>query len=297
MINLNRFEYPKFTKVGVGHIDLIRDFCRKFPPYSDFNIISLICWNQNKTNSFSFLKGNLIIRINDYLSRDLVYSVMGDNRIELAVKELLGVVKYLKFVPEFVLSKLRSNGYCIEEDRDSFDYILDNERFSSLSGGVYKVARKKVKVFKHKFSNYEVRELNLSDKTDINNIIKLCYEWGISKNLDESSIRKDAESVRKFIHISKYFRTLSLGLYINDMLVAYTLNEILNGNWAMGHFGKSINSYDKGVFFLEYSTSKILNEVGCKYTNIQQDVGIQALRVAKNSYRPSTFLRKFTVSL
>jgi hypothetical protein len=152
-----------------------------------------------------------------------------------------------------------------------------------------------VNTFKKEYPDYEIKILDLN-KTEIAYMIKdLNMEWCASKSFNKEKYDEDMESINKFIGYSKFFNTLSIGIFIKGTFIAFTLNELLKNGWAMGHFGKSINSYNKSSCFTEYATSLKLKEMGYGIINIEQDTGLPGLRETKNSYAPDHFLKKYTI--
>ena len=78
--------------------------------------------------------------------------------------------------------------------------------------------------------------------------------------------------------------------------MAFTIDELLDDEYAIRHFMKADTSY-KGIYsYIVSESAKILLESGKKYLNIEQDLGLANLRQAKKSYRPVQFLKKYTVS-
>ncbi len=297
MHNISNYQFPNFSLIDISKKDVISNLISDLPCYSDFNLLSLLTWNAENNNSFSILNNNLVICIKDYLSDGYIYSILGKNDIDISLNALLEKHEKLCFVPEMVIQNCHNKSpYNFEEDLDSYDYIINTQYMSELQGKKYKSLRKAVNTFTQQIKDFTIKTLDLTSKSDVDNIIKLTEDWCNNKNFDEKKRLEDVNSIKKFIDLSKYFNTLSLGLYTNGRLIAFTLNEIIDDLWAMGHFGKADNNYEKCSYFLEHISSKILLERGIIYINIQQDAGILGLREYKKSLAPEYYFKKFTIT-
>ena len=114
------------------------------------------------------------------------------------------------------------------------------------------------------------------------------------------TIREVEESINS-LHIYCSFinrcSTINTGLFFKDKLIAFSLNELLSDKWVMGHFGKSLIDYENSMLKMEYENARLLSNHGCALLNIQQDTGLHGLRLAKMSYNPAFFLKKYTITL
>ena len=59
-----------------------------FPPYSDFNFVSLWCWNLTNKTQLSLLNDNLVIRMEDYTTADIFYMFIGQSKIKNTIEIL-----------------------------------------------------------------------------------------------------------------------------------------------------------------------------------------------------------------
>ena len=78
---------------------------------------------------------------------------------------------------------------------------------------------------------------------------------------------------------------------------AFSISEILEDGFAMGHYKKSDRIYRGMGLALENFTAKSLGAKGITHINHQQDLGIAGLRQSKLASRPVYFMKKYTLSL
>jgi uncharacterized protein len=289
----NTYTFPEFKKLEISDRETIEAFTEKYPPYSDFSVLSMLSWNAADDNAFSVLHNNLVIKLKDYLGDGYNYSFIGTENPNESLEELFKITDVIGFVPEFVAETVDKKKYLVEEDRDSFDYIIDIGGLSGLSGGTYKSLRRSIREFTGKFSGYTVRELDL--RRDKRLILDLTKLWCSLKDFDKEKTDEDVETVEKFIKYSKGFNVFSFGLFVSGSLIAFTLNELKGTDWAMGHFGKSDNRYNNSSFVMEHETAKKLWEMGYRHINLQQDTGLLGLREAKSALKPAYYLKKYTI--
>jgi hypothetical protein len=87
------------------------------------------------------------------------------------------------------------------------------------------------------------------------------------------------------------------GIFADDILVAVSILEVVDNQYAFTHFEKADMTNFPGIgSFLNQQVANLLASRGIQYINIEQDLGIAGLRMSKRSYFPCGYLRKFSVS-
>ena len=89
---------------------------------------------------------------------------------------------------------------------------------------------------------------------------------------------------------------MAYGLEIDRQLKAFIICEIVDQDWAIGHFWKADISYSGIYSYLMHYTSEVLTQLGISKMNIQQDLGLEGLRRFKNFMRPIARLKKYTIT-
>ena len=164
-------EFPQFKKLELSDKQDVEKFTSKYPPYSDFNFVSMWAWNIKDEMRLSVLNDNLVVHFNDYMTGGLFYSFLGNNKVNETAEALLelskkeGIEPILKLVPENSIKGLDGKRFKILEDRDHFDYILSTNNLTNYSGSNFQRHRNKVLRFKKK---YKFEVVNLSLKNQIN---------------------------------------------------------------------------------------------------------------------------------
>jgi hypothetical protein len=60
--------FPDFVRLSLAHKEMLREMAQRFPPYSDFNFVSMYTWNTDEVIGVAHLHQNLVVRFSDYES-------------------------------------------------------------------------------------------------------------------------------------------------------------------------------------------------------------------------------------
>ena len=293
--------FPNFSDLSIEDKNEIERITNQFSPYSDFNFVSLWCYDLSDKTGLSILNNNLVIRMEDYTTADIFYMFIGKNKVEETIKELFEFLKQnnlpqeLYLLPEEMLAdcidRLKQK-YKVEEDRDNFDYIINVDNIAKMEGSALHQKKKLLNKFlKNQTPN--VRIVNLSDTNIKNEILSFFDLW--KKNKGKYNSKNEEVALNNLFKglIDQSNIYVLLAEYRNQV-IGFSIFEILENGYAVGDFQKGDVKY-KGIYeFLNYSIAKFLKEKKCKYYNIEQDLGIEGLRRAKLDYDP-IFLKKYTI--
>ncbi len=291
----NKPNFPVFKFIGIEDKSIIENITKDFDHYSDFNFVSLMTWNINRSSKYSIYDGNLILKLRDYGSKKYVYSILGHNIDDNFLHILKNQEKCtrLDLVPEVVRHKLRSGYVC--EDRDNFDYVYKIDKLFNLEGSEFRKFRRSLNSFNKDGSLFvEYKYLNTSNELEIKQIVKLCKQWKVIRGRGFSESSNEYYAIKRAI---KYISQLNLSVVcfsINEELVGFVIFEVI-GNYSILHFEKCDTRITGLGYFIKYQTINILKDLGVKTLNYEQDLGILGLRQAKISMNPDTYLKKFSI--
>lgn len=294
--------FPTFKKPKISDAKNIENYTQRFPPYSDFNFVSMFSYNTDNRLGVSLLNQNLVVRFSDYLSRDTIYSFIGTKNITVTVRTLIEHLRatkntqQLKLVPEVAISPRLHKRFLILEDKSNFDYIISLKRLSSLNGKKYSNKRNLVnRLYKTNPTSKNVF-LDLGDPRVQKHILGAFEKWEKSKKKNREHTNHEYLAIKRLLRHSSHFNLLSKGIYINNKLMGFSIAQVLYDKYAIFHFVKGDITY-KGIFeALYHEISKELVKKGCELLNIEQDFAFPGIRQAKMSWRPVKFLKKYTIS-
>ncbi|MEI6022716.1 MAG: phosphatidylglycerol lysyltransferase domain-containing protein [bacterium] len=294
--------FPNFKKLELSDQEDINTYTSAFFPYSDFNFISMWSWDVEKTKLISVLNGNLVVIFNDYITNDRFLSFIGKNEVDDTIQKLFDFSqrnygkKILQLIPEEVVSLSKLSEYKKTLDKDSADYIYSIANLASMDqwrlGNTHK---KNIKKFISKYPNYRVEHSLVSNvKKEI--YLDFFKKWSDNKSLDNTFELNEFKALDRVFE----FKNDSLkivSLYVNDALVGFTMYEIVSNLYATAHFSKTDITHFGVIDFLIWQEAVELQKLGVTYYNFEQDLGIPGLRYFKESFKPESFLYKFTLEL
>ncbi len=296
--------YPNFKKLELSDKEIFEEHAKKFPPYSDYNFVSLWSYNTKKDATFSFLNNNLVIKFHDYITNEQFYTFLGTNKAEETINNLLtlsatkNAMKKLQLIPEasILANKEIFNTFLIHEDRDNFDYIFSLEKMSTLEGAAYGKQRGWINNLLKNYPEIQITQININEPTLQHKIVKLFQTWEKNKNTETNDTVHELIAIKRLLKDSSHFNLTTVGIFYKNILIGFSISEYLKNDYAIMHFVKADTTY-KGIYQLLYKeTAHAHFEKGAKYLNREQDLGIEGLRKAKESWSPITFLKKYTIS-
>ncbi len=289
--------FPYFSKLEIKHKNIIEAFATRFEPYHDFSFINLYCWNSDGSTEISMLNGNLIVRLPDYVNGTPVLTLLGDTSIDESIDQLLGTAKELRLVPQLVVDNIfNKDKFTLAEDRDNFDYIYKLTDLSNLSGYKFKKKRNKTNVVKSAFSEkIEVKSSNYIDSDTAVQLNNVFTEWSMNSKQPSDELRFERHAFTTLLENSSHFNLLLTTVSLESELVAFSINEIVNPDWAICHFEKALPVHSQIGTFIAWQATKDLLDIGCSYVNWEPDLGIPGLRKSKMSFQPDFFLKKYEI--
>lgn len=300
-------KFPNFTKFNLEQKEIYQNYIKNFAPYGDFSFVNLCIWLDIRGDlELSDLSGNLVLRFTNVFSvdKEKSYSFIGLVDVDHCL-ELLGTYirendqnPILYSVPEETIKLVNKHKY--EEDRDSFDYILDTDEQVRLLGTKFGKYRRRVNSFiSNNIDGIIIKELNLDNKDDFNNLVNSLHSWKRTYELGGNDVEG-----WEAIALTKSFKNCStLGLrciavYIDNKIEAFSLFSI-NEDQSTADIHHTKCSYEhRNVFdFTLFAVASKLRSERIKYMNLEQDLGIDGLREHKLGLRPAYFLKKYSINL
>ncbi len=296
-------QFPVFQKIQLHDKQTFDKYVNAFPLYSDFNFVSLWSWNLDDEIKFTYLNGNLVIELADYVDNSPFITFLGQQKVLDTSDQLLrfaqekGWGEQLKLLPYHNFTKVNHDEliskYNLKEDPNNFDYILDVNQIAAMSGGKLKQKRKLLNRFMRNHGDkVKIKYMDIKEVQE--HLLNFYDHWSKSKSEAELNTN-ELHAIKRLLKHYHFFNTTVMSIYIDDSLIGFTLFEEITDFWALSSFQKGDISYEGIYEFLNYNLAIHLMKKGIRYVNIEQDLGIRGLRRAKMDYNP-TFLKKYTLS-
>jgi uncharacterized protein len=292
--------FPNFKKIeATDKYDVEKFTSESFSNYSDFNFTNLLIWDVCGEMAISQLNNNLVVIFNDYLSGEHFLSFVGKNKISETASELIKFsekkynVSSLKLIPEEISNVLGESNFTIAPDINSHDYIYSVSQMVDMDKWPKNSLSKKIRQSLKRNLNYTVKLCSIQE------ILPGEYQNILKKKEGNKSCRfgsREHKAFERLLQIKdKNIKIISL--YIEKVLIGFTVYEILPSGYALSHFAKAdTDIYPCAYNILNWEEAKVLKEQGVKYCNWEQDLGIQGLRNSKLKYNPCFLLKKNIVS-
>lgn len=294
-------EFPQFKKLELSDKEDIEKYTSQFPPYSDFNFVSIWSWDTEGKTRISQFNNNLIIRFIDYLTNKPFYSFLGEEKENETIEELLKFLEkedstqILKLIPEEVGHNLLKSNFNLTPDRDSSDYIYSVSYLSNMHNWTKHNLCKNIKNFLKLHPNHIVKHCLLTEAPK-NECIEVFKKWAKNKKTKKNSELNEYKALKRIFELN-YDNIYAVLIYIENSLVGFTIYEVLSPYYAISHFAKSDTEYHYAIStMLNWEESKELNKKGVKYVNWEQDLGILGLRQSKEKHKPSFLFKKLIIS-
>ncbi len=181
--------------------------------------------------------------------------------------------------------------FSVEENRDSWDYVYRSEDLAELSGRKYHQKRN----FLHRFAEYGAVYAPITERDFDDCIIFAADAYNARLEGDHSGIAEQFAIDTYF----RYFRELGLQggtLRLDGKLIAMTVGEPLNSDTFCVHIEKADTAYAGVYAAINQQFSAHIREQGFAFINREEDLGLEGLRKAKQSYHPITMLKKLCVT-
>lgn len=287
--------FPIFHKLRIKHMPFIDKAINGYPPFSDFALSSIYSWNIDGRTHICTLNNNLVLKMKHYTDNRNVYSFIGKNKPTTTIRRLLTITNELNLIPSFSVPKQTNkfSDFTVHEDKGNHDYILSTKRTSLLNTNY--TSKKRYKALKFLRENPAVSLTPFEPKREKVDVLAMFDRWATTIKKNSQHTKEERIAISNILNLSKHFKLVSLAMYLNGEMIAFSINEQVSPYYLYGLFTKADTRY-KGIteYFIQQQ-SRFYRQHGIRYINIAQDLGIKYLREFKTQWRPVKFLKKYTI--
>jgi len=271
----------------------------------EYSFTSLYIWKDACDIQYTIYKQALILKKKDfdgnyhfmqplgYVSEDLreIIEKLKAYREENDMKYLFKDLEE-SFIEEFNPLLNKKNEFCVEEDRDNFDYLYEAKKLMTLSGKKLHSKKNHYNAFTKNY-NYEVVEIN--DERIINDVRDAAQRWYEDTNEKDIKLYYELVAIKDIINNMNLLNLNGVAVYVDGKVAAFSIGESLNEKLAVIHIEKGDKSIN-GIYSFIAKTliDKCFNNA--EIINREQDLGIDGLRKSKMSYYPLKLEKKFILS-
>lgn len=187
------------------------------------------------------------------------------------------------------LQKAKPGFLCFREDRNNYDYVYSTEDLINLAGRKYHSKVNHLNYFKN---HYQYQYAAITPE-----LIQPCKdsarEWCTEHDgCSDTSLRFEYYAIIDVLDNFELLGVQGAAILVDNKVAAFSFGEKLNSDTAVIHVEKGHNI--RGLYqainqeFLKNAWSDV------PYVNREEDMGIEGLRKAKQSYHPVKMVKKYT---
>ncbi len=263
----------------------------------EYTFSALYMWRKSYNTFIARYKDFLICKWGR--GKNINYSVpIGTGNFKEAVEEIIIDAKHHGVVPRIygvtdvykkILDSEFENSFEYSIDEGEFDYIYSSEDLATLSGKKYHSKRNHISNFIKNNPDWEFRELC---SNDIDDCLELHRNWMESKEIEIKDYEDEYIAAKDALNNFDNLKLRGGIIRASSKIVAYTFGEELNKDCFVCHIEKAPADIQGAFAIINREFAKTLYNAGYKYINREEDLGIDGLRRAKQSYHPLIWLKK-----
>lgn len=291
MINYKLIELSDKSKIDAcleGNIFRSCDFC----------FTNLYTWNAKFKTQFDIIQKTLFLRFEDSDNQTYYMMPIGSMPLKEAIEKMmkdaqrLNIPFKMKYITQDMWSMIKEampGQFEFLHDRSNDEYIYHSEKLITLSGKKLQSKRNHINRFKADHSDWEY--FPLTSRKELDECVKMLDEWEDTKEDIDISLRYDYIATRLMLKHFEYLDLKGAAIRVNGKIVAFTIGAKLTNDCFVVHVEKAFGEIN-GAYtivnqqFIQHEASEY------KYINREEDMGIEALRKAKQSYQPDIMLEK-----
>ena len=277
--------------VTLGDRALFERYLSQYPPQiSELTFTSIFCWAEVDRHLFCEYDGHLLVSFQAKDGSLHLLPPIGPEPVRIMSEEFPGFEQYsLASIHEHLAHQVERGSKWISDDA-SHDYVYRLPDLRSLQGKKHDGKRNFIRRFEK--LGPDVRPLT---KDDALSCLHIQEQWLESQKGNPSA--KDESTA--FMKCMQHFADLPLhgiGVFLEGRLVGFAIGEPLNKETFVEHFEKALPGYTGIYQFLLHAFVKSIPE-RFTYLNREQDLGIEGLRKAKESWNPEFLQRKYRLKV
>ena len=264
----------------------------------EFSFCNLYLWGRQ---SFATVENHIIL-FSQFDRRTVYPYPLGSGNVKPALDAIIADSR-ARGIPCRITGLVGDAANIIEElypgkfrfhcDRSSYDYVYDINDLAELKGKKYHGKKNHLNRFVEICEGYKVLPISENTAPYAKRMAEVWYESKIKENPDGDYLMECA-AIDKALR--DYGRLEIEGIVIvhNDEPLAFTMASRLSNDTFDVHFEKARADVNGAYTAINYEFARYLSDKypDVKYLNREEDMGIEGLRRAKESYKPHHMVEK-----
>lgn len=263
-------------------------FFAEYPPQaSELTFTNLFCWRNSRQHKFSISDNHLLVKYGNMN----FYQPIGPDPAAIIEKVIKKYPFALFHRVEKPIAEALKLSYEVAADRNQWDYVYSVKNLVELPGQGYAAKR-----------NFVKRALKLDPKTcpindeSLQGFLELQEEWcRLRQCSSDEHLSAEDEAAKTAIAHFAALKLHGICVSVNRKIEAFAIAEPLNNDTFVEHFEKANGSLP-GLY--QYVLNELCKSLPAQYLfiNREQDLGVEGLRKAKESYHPVRMVEKYRIS-
>lgn len=189
-------------------------------------------------------------------------------------------------IPDAWVEEFKTMGMSLSSCRADTDYLFHISKLRTLAGRELSSRRNLLNQLERQFQleSKEIKDQEMDAAFD------LLEEWQAQTN--DTKEKTDYFSCKEALEHRAKLELFGRIVYANGKAIGFTIGELLTPKTALLHFAKSLHDVKGATPFLYKDFASHLPS-SVQWINLEQDLGIPALRQAKKAYDPDILLTKW----
>jgi hypothetical protein len=271
---------------------LFDGYLARYPPtVSELTFTNAFCWAEIRHHLFCEHEGHLLIC---YRQKDCTlsfYPPVGPEPAALLRSRIEGLRDYCWTRLDKALVAALGPAPRPVPDRDNSDYVYRALDLRTLRGREYHGKRNFVKRFAGLY-HPEVRPLTSDLAAEC---IHIQEHWLEGQRNNESARDESTALVKALRHFDE-LGLRGVAVFAGASLAGFAVGEPLNPLTFVEHFEKALPDYTGGYQYVLHALAQAIPE-RFAYLNREQDLGLEGLRRAKESWHPAFMVEKYALRI
>lgn len=295
------YSLASFKRIEITDKPVFDQFFLADPPQaSEYTFTNLFMWRRKYNTKWSVSHNCLVVILEQAPGKFMALQPVGLGNKTEALIFLCRVLESQDLNPligrvtdDFVDMFVDGSRFDLMEDPDNSDYVYLAEKLIKLSGNKYHRKKNHLNRF---IKNFDFQYRNFSPEL-IDSVLSLQETWCEFKDCyeDDNLFHEDRAVCDALTH----YQTLGFtggAILIEGQVQAFSFGEMLNTDTAVIHIEKANPEID-GLYTVINQRFCAAAWTNARFVNREQDLGLEGLRKAKQSYYPHHMVNKWIVQM
>lgn len=270
----------------------------------DYNFTTIFTWSQAYRMEIAQAEGFFLTRLCGRMGCSYLYPAGGGDlgriirTLEADALERGAPLRLVCVTPEQIvdLERLYPGEFTFTDDRDGYEYLYEIDRLADLGGKKLHAKRNHIHRFEENNPDWTYEEITPATLPECLEMDKEWYRRSLQRegSTEEQDLRAEVAALRRAI---EHYSALGLEgglLRVGGRVIAFTMGDKLCSDTYDVHFEKAFGEIQGAYAAINREFARWVRErhPEIRYLNREDDMGVEGLRKAKESYYPDRMVEK-----